>query len=123
MPNTCLNNWIINGMFVMQSGTPLSVTNATSGQGLGGADTSPTAALYSNVVAGATLINPGANDSKVNNYINKAALSKAPSGTVGDSGRNMFRGPGQGNLDFSDLPRVPDPRAHQSGVPQRVFQS
>jgi hypothetical protein len=96
-----LNHWTVNGMFVVQSGTPLSVTNATSGQGLGGADSSPTASLYSNVVAGAQLINSGANDSKLNNYINKAAWSKAPAGTVGDSGRNRLRGPGQGNLDFS----------------------
>jgi outer membrane receptor protein involved in Fe transport len=96
-----LNHWTVNGFFVVQSGTPLSVTNATSGQGLGGADSSPTASLYSNVVAGASLINPGANDSKVNNYINKAAWSKAPVGTVGNSGRNMLRGPGQANLDFS----------------------
>jgi outer membrane receptor protein involved in Fe transport len=107
LPKYILNNWAINGMFVVQSGTPLSVTNATSGQGLGGADSSPTAALYSNVVAGANLVNPGANDSKVNNYINKAAWSKAPTGTVGNSGRNMLRGPGQGNLDFSVFREFP----------------
>jgi hypothetical protein len=80
---------------------PLSVTNATSGQGLGGADSSPTASLYSNVLSGVPLINSGANDSKLNNYINKAAWSKAPAGTVGNSGSNIFRGPGQQNLDFS----------------------
>ncbi len=96
-----LNHWTVNGMFVVQSGTPMSVTNATSGQGLGGADSSPTASLYSNVVAGAQLITSGPNDSKLNNYINVAAWSKAPAGTVGDSGSNMFRGPGQANLDFS----------------------
>ena len=96
-----LNGWSASGLLILQSGVPLSVTNATSGQGLGGADSSPTAALYSNVVAGASLVNPGANDSKLNNYINKAAWSKAPSGTVGDSGSNMFFGPGQANLDFS----------------------
>jgi outer membrane receptor protein involved in Fe transport len=101
IPKAVLNNWTINGIFVVQSGSPLNVTNVTSGQGLGGADSSPTASLYSNVVAGAQLINSGANDSKLNNYINKAAWSKAPAGTVGDSGRNRLRGPGQGNLDFS----------------------
>ena len=107
LPKYVLNNWVINGMFVVQSGTPLSVTNSTSGQGLGGADSSPTASLFSNVVAGASLINPGANDSKVNNYINKAAWFKAPTGTVGSSGRNMFRGPGQANLDFSVFREFP----------------
>jgi outer membrane receptor protein involved in Fe transport len=96
-----LNDWAVSGLLILQSGTPLSVTNATSGQGLGGADSSPTAALYSNVAAGAQLVTSGANDSKLNNYINKSAWSKAPSGTVGDAGRNMFFGPGQANLDFS----------------------
>jgi hypothetical protein len=102
-----LNNWVVNGNFIVQSGLPLTVTNATSGQGLGGADSSPTAALYSNVVAGANLINSGANDSKLNNYINKAAWSKAPFGTVGSSGSNMFRGPGQGDMDFSIFRNFP----------------
>jgi hypothetical protein len=96
-----LNDWAVSGLLILQSGTPLSVTNATSGQGLGGADSSPTAALYSNVAAGAQLVTSGANDSKLNNYINKSAWSKAPAGTVGDSGRNVFFGPGQANLDFS----------------------
>src|SRR5262249_46603684 len=95
------NDWSLSGLLILQSGTPLSVTNATSGQGLGGADSSPTAALFSNVVAGASLVNSGANDSKLNNYINKAAWFKAPAGTLGSSGRNMFFGPGQANLDFS----------------------
>ena len=100
-PKYILNNWTVNGFYVVQSGVPLSVTNATSGQGLGGADSSPTASLYSNVLSGVPLINSGANDSKLNNYINKAAWSKAPAGTVGNSGSNIFRGPGQQNLDFS----------------------
>ena len=102
-----LNNWAVNGMLIAQSGNPLSVTNQTSGQGLGGAATSPTSALYSNVVAGAPLVNPGSNNSKVNDYINMDAWSKAPYGTVGSSGRGMFRGPGQANLDFSLFKYVP----------------
>lgn len=96
-----LNGWAVSGMLIAQGGTPLSVTNQTSGQGLGGAATSPGSALYSNVTAAAELVNPGEMTSKLNNYINKSAWSKAPFGTVGNSGRGMFRGPGQTNLDFS----------------------
>jgi len=96
-----LNNWAVSGLLVTQSGTPLTVTNASSGQGLGGGATSYTASLFSNVISGVPLVNPGAPDTKVNAYINKAAWSKAPSGTVGNAARGMYFGPGQANLDFS----------------------
>jgi hypothetical protein len=96
-----LNNWAVSGLLIMQSGGPLTVTNASSGSGLGGGATSYTAALYSNVISGVPLVNPGAPDTKVTNYIDKAAWSKAPAGTVGNAARGMFLGPGQANLDFS----------------------
>jgi len=102
-----LNNWSFSGLAIIQSGTPLTVTNATSGQGLGGSATSSTAALFSNVVSGVQLINSGSVNSKLNNYIDKAAWSKAPSGTVGNSGVGMFRGPGQADLDFSIFKSFP----------------
>jgi hypothetical protein len=102
-----LNNWSISGLAIVQSGIPLTVTNATSGSGLGGSATSATGALFSNVVAGAPLITSGSTGSKLYNYINKAAWSKAPAGTVGNSGVGMFRGPGQANLDFSIFKNFP----------------
>jgi hypothetical protein len=101
------NNWSFTGLLIFQSGIPLSVTNTTSGQGLGGAATDPTSALYSNVVSEVPLINSGSTKQNLNNYINKAAWSKAPSGTVGNSGRGLFRGPGQANLDFSVFKNFP----------------
>ena len=102
-----LNDWAVTGLLIVQSGVPLTVTNTTSGQGLGGSATGTTTALYSNVMAGAPLINAGSTKDNLNNYINKAAWSKAPSGTVGNSGRGMFRGPGQANLDFSVFKNFP----------------
>jgi hypothetical protein len=102
-----LNDWAVTGLLIVQSGTPLPVTNSTSGQGLGGAATGPTAALYSNVVSGVPLINLGSTKENLYNYVNKAAWSKAPAGTVGNSGRGMFRGPGQANLDFSVFKNFP----------------
>src|SRR5450432_418949 len=102
-----LNNWSFSGLATIQSGTPLTVTNATSGQGLGGAATSTSAALFSNVASDAALVNPGSVDSNLYNYINKAAWSKAPFGTVGTSGVGMFRGPGQADVDLSIFKSFP----------------
>ena len=96
-----LNNWSVNGFIVVQSGTPLTVTNRDSGRNLGGGVVSPTAALFADVLPGQALITPGSTKDNLTNYINKAAWSKAAVGTVGSSGRGMFRGPGQWNLDFS----------------------
>lgn len=101
------NNWSFSGLATVQSGTPLTVTNASSGQGLGGAATSATAALFSNVAAGAELVTSGSMDTRLYNYINKAAWSKAPTGTVGSSGVGMFRGPGQFDIDCSIFKNFP----------------
>jgi hypothetical protein len=96
-----LNDWSFNGFFVGQSGTPLTVTNRDSGRDLGGSAQATTNALFANVASGQPLVNAGSTKDNLSNYINKAAWSKAPIGTVGNSGRGMFRGPGQWNLDFS----------------------
>ena len=102
-----VNNWSFSGLATVQSGTPLTVTNATSGQGLGGSATSTSSALFANVVNGMALINPGSVNSNLYNYIDKAAWSKAPTGTVGNSGIGMFRGPGQFDVDFSIFKSFP----------------
>ena len=117
-----LNNWSFSGLAIVQSGVPLTVTNATSGQGLGGSATSTTAALFSNVVAGTALVNSGSINSKLNNYINKAAWSKAPTGTVGNSGVGMFRGPGQADMDFSIFKNFPIREREEGGVPDGDLQ-
>jgi len=101
-----LNGWSINGFLVAQSGTPLTVTNRDSGRGIGGSTISTTATnLFANVNAGVPLRNSDANGRSTKQnldfYINPAAFTRAPAGTFGNSGRGMFRGPGQWNLDFS----------------------
>jgi hypothetical protein len=106
------NDWSLNGFLVSQSGTPLTVSNRDSGRGLGGSTTSSTATnLFSNVTAGAKLINSQVNGrstkDNLNAYINPAAFSRALPGTFGNSGRGMLRGPGQWNLDFSLFKDIP----------------
>jgi hypothetical protein len=96
-----LNNWSLNAFYVAQTGTPVTVFNRDSGQGLGGIATDPAAAFFANVTAGADLITPGNLRDKLRNYINPAAFTRAPRGTYGNSGRGMLRGPGQTTIDFS----------------------
>lgn len=96
-----LNNWSLNTFFVTQTGTPVTVFNRDSGQGLGGLATDPAGAFFANVAAGAPLVTSGDLRGKLRNYINAAAWSRAPRGTWGNSGRGMFRGPGQTSVDFS----------------------
>ncbi len=102
------NNWAINGFFVAQTGFPLTVINTTSGQGLGGTTANDNGSFNSNVISGVPLIHPtGSTKDNLTSYINKAAWSLAPAGTFGNSGRGMFRGPGQWNVDtsiFKDFP-------------------
>ena len=83
-------------------GIPLSVVNRDSGAGLGGTIADVTGNFLSNVVAGASLIHPtGSTKDNLRTYINKDAFVKAPVGTFGNSGRGMFRGPGQVGSDLS----------------------
>ncbi|MGH9674301.1 MAG: TonB-dependent receptor, partial [Bryobacteraceae bacterium] len=103
-----LNNWSVNGFLVSQSGTPLTVTNRDSGRGIGGSSISTTATnLFADVTAGAPLETSGSAKDRLNGFINPAAFSRAAIGTFGNSGRGMFRGPGQWNLDFSLFKNIP----------------
>jgi hypothetical protein len=96
-----LNDWSLNAFFVTQTGTPVTVFNRDSGQGLGGIATDPAAPFFANVTAGVPLVTPGDIKTKLRNYINPAAFTRAPRGTYGNSGRGMLRGPGQTTVDFS----------------------
>jgi hypothetical protein len=103
-----LNNWSLNGFLVAQTGVPLTVINRDSGRGIGGGLTSTTATnLFANVKADVPLRNEGSAKDLLNGYINPNAFSKAPLGTFGNSGRGMFRGPGQWNVDFSAFKDIP----------------
>ncbi|MGH9659942.1 MAG: hypothetical protein ACRD96_15440, partial [Bryobacteraceae bacterium] len=97
-----LNNWSINGFLVAQTGLPLTVTHRDSGRNIGGGLLSTTATnLFANVNSGVPLKNSGSAKDNLNAYMNPAAWSAPAVGTFGNSGRGMFRGPGQWNLDFS----------------------
>ena len=97
-----LNNWSFNGFFVTQTGNPITVINSVSGIDLGGIATDVAGAFNSDVVSGVPLTyNSGGLRGNLNSYINKGAWVAAPRNRYGNSGRGMFRGPGQSNLDMS----------------------
>lgn len=96
-----LNNWSLNAFLVAQTGTPVTVFNRDSGQALGGIATDPAGAFFSDVISGVPLVTPGDLKDNLRNYINRAAWSPAPRTRFGNSGRGMFRGPGQTSVDFS----------------------
>ncbi len=107
-----LNDWSMNGFLVAQTGTPLTVTNRDSGRNIGGAAGSTTASnLFADVRSDVPLpmgdVNGQATFNNLDHYINPAAFSRARVGAFGNSGRGMFRGPGQWNLDFSMFKNIP----------------
>jgi hypothetical protein len=100
-----LNNWAINGFFTGQTGEPRSVTNNSSGSGLGGSNNSTSATnLPSNVVKSGDLVRSGTD---LDNFFVDGAFEKAPAFTFGNAGRGIFRGPGQWNFDFSAHKNIP----------------
>ncbi len=105
---TVLNDWAINGFLVAQSGNPRTVTNRDSGAGIGGSAYQVNASnLMSDVTADAQLVSSGSVKDNLDHYINPGAFTKAKRGTFGNSGRGMFDGPGQFNVDFSVFKNIP----------------
>ena len=88
-----LNNWALNAFIVMQTGTPVTVFNRDSGQALGGLQSIRQSVLL-RCGGGAPLVTPG--------DVAIAAELHQPGGVgtratrpIWNSGRGMFRGPGQ----------------------------
>ena len=99
-----INGWEVSGIVIAQSGTPFSVNDNT------GATLYGTTGSRGNwASAGATLdtaVLSGAIESRLNQYFNTAAFTKAGTG-FGNVGRNIMRGPRQRNFDFSMNKRIP----------------
>jgi hypothetical protein len=91
-----LNHWQTNLIAIAQTGTPFSIlsNSDTAGFGIGGDTAVPVAGQSANV--GHRVYNNGALV-----YLNPAAFTNAPSGSIGGLARNSFYGPGYVNFDFS----------------------
>jgi hypothetical protein len=97
--------WSISGIVIVQSGTPMTLTDKNGSVVYGFAGTSTITmcpgSTYNN------LLTPGATISRLSTYFNKSAICPAPvigndgSTGYGNTGVGIVRGPGQFNTDVS----------------------
>ncbi|HEX4029545.1 MAG TPA: carboxypeptidase regulatory-like domain-containing protein [Terracidiphilus sp.] len=88
------NGWQANGILVMQTGLPLTITSGVDNSHSGvGND-------YADYVAGVSTKRP-AGVSKIQEWFNSAAFKPNAVGTFGDVPRNSLRGPGYDDVDLS----------------------
>jgi len=97
--------WEIDGVAMVQSGTPLSFTNATS-TNIGG--TTMDLAYYDNSIAGCGSLKQGGSvQNRIGEDFNTTCFTNGPTissdgGTgFGNTRSGLMRGPGQHNLDLS----------------------
>jgi len=111
-----VNNWQVNGILILQTGTPFSIVD------------SPNLAIIqrANFAAGATsLLTSGDVESRLNQFFNTSAFALSrpllaggnlgtpnnptfdPDQPFGNTPRNLFYGPGQKNLDLSVVKFIP----------------
>ncbi|MGB8474413.1 MAG: TonB-dependent receptor [Candidatus Acidiferrum sp.] len=113
-----LSGWALSGITIIQSGAPFSVTDSGAGTAFLGAGFTP-GTLTASLASGSTLasgLTTGSIGSRVTNgYLNPNAFTPAPllypaqcqvdanycTTDFGNLGRNIYRGPGQQNWDFS----------------------
>lgn len=113
--NAVLGGWQLNGLAILQSGTPFSVTCSLSWPRCDfNADGVNNDRV--NIVGPATIGNPS-RDQWFAGVLNAADFANPAPGTYADQPRNSFRGPGFKNMDFSlaknfRLPGVSDARSN-----------
>jgi hypothetical protein len=112
-----LRGWALSGITIVQSGAPFSVTDSAAGSAFLGLGFTP-GTLSGQLASGSTIasaLSTGSIGTRINGYLNPAAFTTAPllypaqcavdpnfcTTNFGNIGRNVFRGPGQQNWDFS----------------------
>jgi hypothetical protein len=88
-----LSGWAFNSIMLLQSGMPVTVTQATNNNSFAGF------ALQRPNVAGNPNLPPTSR--MVSHYFNTAAFSAAPKFTLGNASRNPVRGPAYRDLDIA----------------------
>jgi hypothetical protein len=88
--NALLSGWRVNGIFRARSGAPLTVNT--------GVDRAMTG-IVTNQRADQVL-DDGYGDRTVDSWLNRAAFAQPALGTLGDSPRGGFRGPGRWTIDL-----------------------
>lgn len=92
-----ISNWSLGGIIVLQSGSPISVTDSRSGTIYGRSGFAQCTGINPNLTSGVK--------SRLNGFINTAAFAPPPAlynGTgFGNCSRNIVRGPNQKDMDMS----------------------
>ena len=94
-----LGGWAVNSILTVQSGMPVTVTQATNNNSFAGV-----ALQRPNLIA-----NPALTPAKRTPaaYFNTAAFTSAPTFTFGNASRNPVRGPAYRDLDFALVKHTP----------------
>jgi Carboxypeptidase regulatory-like domain/TonB dependent receptor len=93
LANTLLGGWQLNSILLLQSGMPVTVTQATNNNAFAGF------ALQRPNLVGAPNLHP--DERSPGRFINTAAFATAPQFAIGTSSRNPARGPAYRNLDVA----------------------
>jgi Carboxypeptidase regulatory-like domain len=97
-----LGGWSLNGIMSLQSGMPITITQATNNNAFAGF------ALQRPNIIGDT--NLPASQRTPAHFINTAAFHTAPQFVIGDASRNPARGPAYRDLDLAFVKRTSLPR-------------
>lgn len=101
------NDWQLNGILTLQTGTPFSVVQAPDNNNIQRANLRPG---FAGGIEGS-----GDVTDRLNQYFNTVAFAPStltggffdPNAPFGNSGRNILTGPGQKNMDFSVVKFIP----------------
>ncbi len=105
LANTLLGNWWLNSILTVQSGMPITITQAVNNNAFAGF-----ALQRPNMVAAPSL---PPSERKPSHFFNTEAFQTAPQFTIGNASRNPARGPAYRDLDLAlskhiGLPRETD---------------
>jgi len=89
---TILGDWQINGLYSAYSGTPFTITASDTDLNM------PGNLQTANINGSYTVLD---NHGSAGSYFDTSVFSQPRGATLGNTGRNEFRGPGAWNLDFS----------------------
>lgn len=96
--NKLVSGWGFNGIYTLQSGVPLVITDAVNNSNATGNGTQ-----RPNIVPGCTINNSAPAASRLNNWFNTACFTQPAPFTFGDAPRELtnVRGDGINNSDFA----------------------
>ena len=109
--NTALGGWTLNTIFQMQSGMPVTVTQATNNNAFAGF-----ALQRPNLIASPSLAPSSRTPA---HYFNTAAFATAPQFVIGDASRNPVRGPAYRDMRPGFDQTHPPRRNSRSRIPRR----